>query len=69
MLKFFRFVHIIEMFAPIRLLIDWLSKGRKEKIRSDRFKLVVLFTSALLLGHLAACAWISLGTRKDGWLT
>ena len=57
------------MFGPIKLLIDWLYKGKKDKIRSDRFKLVVLFISALLLAHLAACAWISLGTRENGWLT
>ena len=69
MLKFLRFVHIFEMFGPIKLLIDWLYKGKKDAIRRDRFQLVVLFTSALLLGHLCACAWISLGTRENGWLT
>ena len=33
------------------------------------FKLIVLFSAALLFGHIAACAWVGLGTSKDGWLT
>ena len=33
------------------------------------FQLIVLFSAALLFGHITACAWIALGTGENGWLT
>lgn len=68
LLKFLRFVHIGEMFTPFRKLIDWIMDGAIAKKRSDVFKLIVLFSAALLFGHIAACAWIALGIQPDGWL-
>ena len=32
------------------------------------FQLIVLFSAALLFGHVAACCWIGIGTFEDGWL-
>ena len=69
LLKFFRFVHIGEMFTPFSKLLDCLMAGKIAKKRIDAFQLIVLFSSALLLGHIAACAWIALGSLDDGWLT
>ena len=69
LLKFLRFAHIYEMFDPILLPINCLMKGSTEKKRSDMFQIIVLFTAALLFGHILACIWIAIGTREDGWLT
>ena len=69
MLKFLRFAHIYEMFDPILLLINCLMKGATEKKRSDMFQIIVLFSAALLFGHIMACIWIAIGTRETGWLT
>eukprot|EP00354_Favella_ehrenbergii_P009290 CAMPEP_0170476398 /NCGR_PEP_ID=MMETSP0123-20130129/17809_1 /TAXON_ID=182087 /ORGANISM="Favella ehrenbergii, Strain Fehren 1" /LENGTH=218 /DNA_ID=CAMNT_0010747389 /DNA_START=967 /DNA_END=1623 /DNA_ORIENTATION=- len=38
------------------------------KKRNDVFQLIVLFTTALLFGHVAACAWIALGSAEGGWM-
>ena len=32
-------------------------------------QLFIVFSAALLFGHIAACLWIALGTMDDGWLT
>lgn len=32
------------------------------------FQLIVLFSAALLFGHVAACFWIGFGTLENGWL-
>ena len=69
MLKFLRFAHIFEMFDPILLFLNWVMKGATEKKRSDMFQIIVLFSAALLFGHILACTWIAIGTREDGWLT
>lgn len=69
LLKFLRFVHIGEMFTPFRKLIDCLMDGAIAKKRSDVFQLIVLFSSALLFGHIFACGWIAIGAQEDGWLT
>ena len=69
LLKFLRFAHIGEMFEPFKKLIDWLMEGQIAKKRSDMYQLIVLFSAALLFGHIAACAWTALGTSPDGWLT
>ena len=61
LLKFLRFAHIGEMFTPFKKLIDTLMEGTIAKKRSDVFQLVVLFSAALLFGHLMSCAWIALG--------
>ena len=57
------------MFTPFRKLIDCLMEGSIAKKRSDMFQLIVLFSSALLFGHIFACGWIAIGSRADGWLT
>lgn len=69
LLKFLRFVHIGEMFTPFRKLIDCIMEGSIAKKRSDVFQLIVLFSSALLFGHIFACGWIAIGAQEDGWLT
>ena len=69
LLKFLRFAHVFEMFDPIRLLIECVMKGTTEKKRSDMFQIIVLFSAALLFGHIMACIWIAIGTREEGWLT
>lgn len=69
LLKFLRFVHVFEMFDPIRLLLNCVLKGATEKKRSDMFQIFVLFIAALLFGHIMACCWIAIGTRENGWLT
>ena len=43
-------------------------EGTIAKKRSDVFQLIVLFSAALLFGHLMSCAWIALGAQEDGWL-
>lgn len=68
LLKFLRFAHIGEMFTPFRKLIDCLMEGSIAKKRSDMYQLIVLFSAALLFGHIAACAWIAIGTTNQGWL-
>ena len=67
--KFLRFAHIGEMFTPFKKLIDCLMEGTIAKKRSDMFQLIVLFSAALLFGHIMACSWIALGTQADGWIT
>ena len=62
LLKFLRIVHIGEMFSPFQKLIDCLMTKTIKKKRSDMFQLIVLFSSALLFGHISACAWIAIGT-------
>ena len=69
LLYFLRFVHIREMFEPIKHLINWIYKDKKVMIRKHRFHLIVLLLSALLLGHYCACGWIAMGTKQDGWVT
>ena len=69
LLKFLRFVHVFEMFDPVERLLNFLMKGTTEKKRSDMFQIIVLFSAALLFGHIMACIWIAIGTREDGWLT
>ena len=69
LLKFLRFVHVGEMFIPFKRLIDCLMEGKIQRKRSDMLKLIVLFVSILLFGHLMACSWIALGAREDGWIT
>ena len=69
LLKFLRFAHIGEMFTPFKKLIDCLMEGTIAKKRSDMFQLIVLFSAALLFGHIMACSWIALGTQSDGWIT
>ena len=69
LLYFLRFVHIKQMFEPIKNLINWMYKNKKAMIRKHRFNLIVLLSSALLLGHLCACGWIAMGTKEDGWVT
>ena len=44
-------------------------EGAIAKKRSDMFQLIVLFSAALLFGHITACGWIAIGTGSDGWLT
>ena len=56
------------MFTPFKKLIDTLMEGTIAKKRSDVFQLIVLFSAALLFGHLMSCAWIALGAQEDGWL-
>ena len=43
--------------------------GSIEKKRSDMYQLLILFSAALLFGHIMACAWIAIGAREMGWLT
>ena len=69
LLKFLRFVHIREMFEPFKKLIDCCMEGTIAKKRSDMYQLIVLFSAAMLFGHISACAWIALGTTENGWLT
>ena len=38
------------------------------KKRNDVYQLIVLFSAALLFGHMAACIWIAIGTLEAGWL-
>ena len=68
MLKFLRLTHIGEMFSPFKALIDCLMSKSIAKKRNDVFQLIVLFSAAILFGHLAACFWIALGTLEHGWL-
>ena len=68
MLKFLRLAHLGEMFHPFKTFIDCLMVGSIEKKRSDMYQLSVLFSAALLFGHIMACAWIAIGARETGWL-
>jgi len=68
LLKFFRFVHFFEMFTPIMTLLDCVMSDSIARKRSDIFQLIVLFTTSLLFGHIAACIWIAIGTNEGGWL-
>ena len=56
------------MFLPFKTLIDYLMSKSIAKKRNDAFQLIVLFSAALLFGHVAACTWIAIGTLEDGWL-
>ena len=72
-----RFVHILEIFQPFYLLIEWSMQNVIAKKRQDVFQLVILFTSAILMAHIMACCWIYLGSlgeelpggsEDQGWL-
>ena len=69
LLYFLRFVHILEMFEPIKFLLNWLYRDKTVMKRKHRFHLIVVLLSSLLLGHLCACGWIAMGTKEDGWVT
>jgi len=69
LLKFLRFAHIFEMFEPFEKLINCCCASKKAKQKSDNYQLIIVFSAALLFGHIAACLWIALGTKEDGWLT
>ncbi len=69
MLKFLRFVHFGEMFNPVMDVLNCTMTHSIARKRSDMFQLIVLFSTSLLFGHIAACIWIALGTSEDGWLT
>ena len=56
------------MFLPFKTLIDYVMAKSIAKKRNDVFQLIVLFSAALLFGHVAACVWIAIGTMEDGWL-
>jgi len=68
LLKFLRLVHFGEMFQPVKYLVDCIMTKSIAKKRNDVFQLIVLFTTALLFGHVAACAWIALGSAEGGWM-
>ena len=69
LLKFFRFVHVGEMFNPVMDILNITMTNSIARKRNDMFQLIVLFSTSLLFGHLAACMWIALGVSHDGWLT
>ena len=69
LLKFLRFAHIYEMFDPFNKLINCCCASKKAKQRDDLYQLIIVFSAALLFGHIAACMWIALGTADNGWLT
>lgn len=69
LVKFCRLSHIGEMFLPFKALIDCLMTHTIAKKRQDVFQIIVLFSASLLFGHLAACLWIAIGARPEGWLT
>lgn len=68
LLKYLRFAHIFEMFSPVEKLINCCCASKKAKQRDDLYQLIIVFSAALLFGHIAACAFIALGTAEDGWL-
>ena len=61
LLKFLRFAHIGEMFLPFKQLIDCLMSNTIAKKRSDMFQLIIIFSAAILFGHIAACLWMGIG--------
>lgn len=68
LLKFLRLVHLGQMFTPFKKLIDVCMKNAIARKREDLFKLIVLFSAAILCGHLMACGWIALGAQEGGWI-
>ena len=57
------------MFLPFKAFLDITMTKTTDKKRKDAFMLILLFSSALLVGHIASCGWIYLGTMQDGWLS
>ena len=68
LLKFLRFAHLYEMFEPFELMINCCCASKKAKQRGDTLQLIVVFSAALLFGHIVACLWIAIGTSDNGWL-
>ena len=67
-LKFFRAVHILEIFYPFRKLIDFMFQDLIKKKRQNYYSMVVLISAALLGGHICACIWVFIGSLDGGWL-
>ena len=57
------------MFLPFKAFLDITMTKTTDRKRKDAFTLIVLFSAALLVGHIASCGWIYLGTMQDGWLS
>ena len=68
LLKFLRLLHFGDMFMPVKYLVDCVMTNSIAKKRNDVFQLIILFSTALFFGHVAACGWIAMGTMQDGWL-
>jgi hypothetical protein len=62
LVKLLRFVHLGDMFKPFKMLVNLLMDKSIAKKRSNMNLLSMLFILAMIVAHIAACAWIALGT-------
>ena len=60
-----RFVHVTRLPMPLRMFIDKFVNASKTR-RRDLVNISVVFSGALLLGHIFACVWIYLGRWDEG---
>jgi hypothetical protein len=70
--KLARFVHWGRFFDQINLLVEkvfmqWLGFTRQKV--SENVDFVKLNLTVLLLTHIMACLWITIGTAADGWVS
>ena len=69
LLKFGRILHFHELFVPFRVLLECCMRDAIRKKIDNIYSLIKLFTSAVLLAHFSACAWIYLGKRNaSSWV-
>lgn len=69
LLKFGRILHFSELFVPFRVLLEFCMRDAIRKKIDNIYSLIKLFTSAVLLAHFSACAWIYLGKRNaSSWV-
>ena len=69
LLKFGRILHFYELFVPFRVGLEFCMRDAIRKRIDNTYSLIKLFTSAVLLAHFSACAWIYLGKRNaSSWV-
>ena len=69
-LKLLRIFHLMDLFKPIRLLLEhvFMRNYITQQI-NNVYSLITLFTGVWLFAHFCACIWIILGTRDDdSWI-
>lgn len=60
-LKFLRLYHFKEMFYPIEIFCRYVFSKQAAYFREALISLIKFFMTVLLLAHLTACLWITVG--------
>ena len=64
-----RLLHLLDIFYPIKLLLQYLMKDKIQKEIDNAYSLSILFTGVILFAHFCACFLIYLGLMEDGFMT